>query len=87
MKATGFQNPQLFDAITTMHYNEKNQTLVFSGTKEAIEELKKILETLDSEKTLKDTAIQELEESNFLIYKLQYHKKLNKKPGRWNSCR
>ncbi|MFA5250389.1 MAG: secretin N-terminal domain-containing protein [Parachlamydiales bacterium] len=77
LKTTGFTDNALFIMIQNMRWVEKSESLVFSGDNKTIDELKNLLATFDVPG--KDTgavlnAIQPIEDTSFLVYKLQYHK-------------
>ena len=75
LKLTGFENQSLFNCIRNMKWDDQTQSLLFSGSEYTIEEIKGLLATFDiptgaPEKDI----IQPIEDTSFLVYKLQYHK-------------
>ncbi|MFA6501982.1 MAG: secretin N-terminal domain-containing protein, partial [Parachlamydiales bacterium] len=76
LKVTNLENPYLFEAIESMKFTEQTNTMVFTGTSAAIDEIKQLLVVFDIPET-GQPQIQEitgLEDLGFLVYKLQYHK-------------
>lgn len=77
LKMTGFDDRALFNSIKNMKWEPETQSLLVSGEQRAIAEVKNLLETYDISKGLtgaEKEVIQPIEETSFLVYKLQYHK-------------
>lgn len=84
LKMSGLVDPSLFHAIQSMRWVEQSQSLVFTGSPKALEEIKQLVTSFDvaanapagSERPLTPTAqtIHEIDNINFLVYKLQFHK-------------
>lgn len=76
LKITGLKNENLFYSIQNMKWDESTKSLIVSGDSKSLEEIKKLFATFDVPKkfdTIKDI-IQPIDETSFLVYKLQYHK-------------
>lgn len=67
----------LFDAIDHLKFIEKTNSLIISGSDTSIEKIKTLLDKFDvPAQGSVDTEISSINNTNFLIYKLQYHKGL-----------
>ncbi len=78
LRMSGLSDPELFNAIQSMRWVDKTQTLVFTGTPKALDQVKELLLTFDLPSGL-DTPtlgqpIQSIDNTSFLVYKLQFHK-------------
>ncbi len=78
LEHTGVSDPGLFDSITHLKFIEKTNSLIISGDQDSIEKIKALLEKFDipGQDTNQAPLISSIDETNFLIYKLQYHKGL-----------
>jgi type II secretory pathway component GspD/PulD (secretin) len=80
LKMTGLSNPDLFIAISSMRWVEKTQSLIFTGTQQALEQVKLLLKEIDIIGNLPlnsssaEASIQAIDNTSFLVYKLQFHK-------------
>ncbi len=79
LKMSGLSDPELFNAIQSMRWVDKTQTLVFTGTPKALDQVKELLLTFDLPSGALDTQalgqpIQSIDNTSFLVYKLQFHK-------------
>ena len=81
LKITGLSNPDLFTAISTMRWVEKTQSLIFTGTQAALDQIKTLLKDIDISENLPpmtqptaESSIQSIDNTSFLVYKLQFHK-------------
>lgn len=70
LQSSGLSNPELLTCLSSVQFVEANQTLVFTGTKQAITNLKEILATIEGEK--EGGPIQEVGKKTYFIYKLKY---------------
>lgn len=75
LKLTGFDNQNLYNSINNMKWDAQTKSLLFSGDDPTINEIKNLLTTFDipGEGPEKEI-IQPIEDTSFLVYKLQYHK-------------
>lgn len=78
LEHTGVSDPGLFDSITHLKFIEKTNSLIISGDRDSIEKIKALLEKFDipGQESNQAPLISTIDETNFLIYKLQYHKGL-----------
>ena len=77
LQDTGFVNADFYRTIQSMKYVEKTNSLLFTGNDKTIAEVKTLLATFDIPSKDMITAtetIQPLDDTSFLVYKLQYHK-------------
>lgn len=81
LKSSGLSNPNLFNAINSIRYDETTRTLVFTGNEKALDRLKVLLKEFDIPSNAKQTdiasslpSIQAIDNTSFLVYKLQFHK-------------
>lgn len=76
LSATGLADPSLFQAVRSAKWVEKTNSLIFTGSAEAVGKIKELLRSFDvpGGEGLTPTAIQDLDSTSFLVYKLQYHK-------------
>ncbi|HSX10626.1 MAG TPA: secretin N-terminal domain-containing protein [Chlamydiales bacterium] len=81
LKSSGLTDPDLFNAISSTRWNEKTQTLVFTGSPKALEQVKELLSQFDIPSNLAggakgplEPSIQAIDNVSFLVYKLQFHK-------------
>ncbi len=71
LDAAGLSDPDLLNTIGTMRYVDSTNSLLFTGTTASLEKVKGLLERVDS-LSPNEQQIQQLGETTFLIYKLQY---------------
>lgn len=83
LSSSGLNDPDLFAAIRSMRWTEKTQTLVFTGTPKALDQIKELLKEFDIPSNLPagpaiagplEPSIQAIDNTSFLVYKLQFHK-------------
>lgn len=81
LKSSGLSDPELFNAITSMRWIDKTQSLVFTGSPKALDQVKELLKTFDIPSNLPEgskgspsDSIQAIDNTSFLVYKLQFHK-------------
>ncbi len=80
LKLSGLSDPELFTAIKSMRWVEQSQSLIFTGTPRALEQVKQLVISFDVPGNLPvgnlpfEPSIQGIDNTNFLVYKLQYHK-------------
>lgn len=71
LAGSGLIDPDLLLTLNTMRYVESTSSLIFTGTPDAIEKVKEILARTDVVSP-QEAQIQQLGQSTFLIYKIQY---------------
>ena len=74
--ASGVANRDLFDTISNLKYVARTCSLIISGTQESIAKVEELLRRFDvptSEPTKIAPSIESIQNTSFLIYKLQYH--------------
>jgi len=83
LASTGLNDPELFNTIKSTRWTETTQTLVFTGTPKAIDQVKELLKQFDIPSNLPsgpniagplEPSIQAIDNTSFLVYKLQFHK-------------
>ncbi|HRW58223.1 MAG TPA: hypothetical protein P5048_01235 [Chlamydiales bacterium] len=77
LENAGLDNKPLTQAINSARWIEKTNSLIFTGTQETLSEVKGLLASFDttSESPLETPdSIQPIDDTSFLVYKLQYHK-------------
>jgi len=82
VRSSGLSDPELFAAISSMRVVEKTQSLVFTGTPKALDQVKDLLKAFDIPSNLPaspikpslEPSIQPIDNTSFLVYKLQFHK-------------
>jgi type II secretory pathway component GspD/PulD (secretin) len=83
LKASGLADPELFHAVNSMRWVEKSQSLLFTGTPKALDQIKELLRNVDIPANLPgappaggplEPSIQAIDNTSFLVYKLQFHK-------------
>ncbi|MGB7977969.1 MAG: secretin N-terminal domain-containing protein [Chlamydiales bacterium] len=81
LKSSGLADAELFKTIASMRWSDKTQTLVFTGTPKSLDQIKEMVKEFDvSSNALgtmggqKETSIQAIDNTSFLVYKLQFHK-------------
>lgn len=83
LKESGLNDPELFTSIGSMRWVEKTQSLIFTGTPKALNQVKDLLKSFDIPTNLPEgpvpggplePTIQAIDNTSFLVYKLQFHK-------------
>ncbi|MBM3207756.1 MAG: hypothetical protein FJZ57_04015, partial [Chlamydiae bacterium] len=75
LKSSGVTDPSLYEAITNLKYIDKTNSLIITGSQASIEKIEQLLAKFDiAGKVSSEPSISTLDTTNFLIYKLQYHK-------------
>lgn len=79
LKATGYNNPDLYSAIESVKWVEKTNSLIISGNPKSVEEIRTLLQTFDVQGKavavpLTTESIQPIDNVSFLVYKLQFHR-------------
>lgn len=80
LKETNLTDPALYQAIESSRWVEKTNSLIITGTPEAIEKVKALLHDFDvpgkDQLDMKSatTTVEPVDKTSFLVYKLQYHK-------------
>jgi len=82
LRSSGLTDPDLFSAISSMRTIDQTQSLVFTGTPKALDQIKDLLKAFDIPSNLPnkpptaplEPSIQAIENTSFLVYKLQFHK-------------
>lgn len=82
LKLSGLSDPELFNAIHSMRWVDQTQTLIFTGSPKALDQIKQLITSFDipgnlpsgSPSSVGESSIQGVDNTNFLVYKLQYHK-------------
>jgi type II secretory pathway component GspD/PulD (secretin) len=83
LASSGLNDPELFTTIRSTRWTEATQTLVFTGTPKAIDQVKELLKQFDIPSNLPsgpaiagslESSIQAIDNTSFLVYKLQFHK-------------
>lgn len=77
LKNSGLSDPDLFAALQSMSYLEATQSLVFTGSPKALTQVKELLTAFDipsNATAIGGGGIQAVDNTSFLVYKLQYHK-------------
>lgn len=73
LQSGGFTDPDLFNTIHSMRWTD--QALVFTGTTKSIDQIKELLKEFDVPVAgLGGESIQAIDNTSFLVYKLQFHK-------------
>lgn len=83
LKLSGLSDPELFSAISSMRWVEQSQSLIFTGSPKALDQIKLLITSFDVTANLpagstptgpSEASIQGIDNTNFLVYKLQFHK-------------
>lgn len=81
LKLSGLSDPELFSTISSMRWVEPSQSLIFTGTPKALDQVKQLIISFDVPGNIpvgtnqpQEPSIQGIDNTNFLVYKLQYHK-------------
>jgi type II secretory pathway component GspD/PulD (secretin) len=70
LEGSGLIDPDLLLTLNTVRYVDSTQSLIFTGTPDALDKVKEILARTDV--VSQEGQIQQLGQSTFLIYKIQY---------------
>jgi len=76
LAASGVNNPLLFETISNLKYVPRTCSLIISGDAESIAKVEELLRRFDvpsSEPSKNPPSIESIQNTSFLIYKLQYH--------------
>ena len=77
LKLTGLDNKRLYNCIETMKWVNKTHSLIFTADEATLTEIKSLLRNFDipsrGDVAIKDQ-IDPIDNTSFLVYKLQYHK-------------
>jgi type III secretion protein C len=79
LRAGGLNDPGLFNTLNAMKYNEKTQSLLFTGDPKTLERMRQLLRDFDVSANLpigaiNEPTIQAIDNTSFLVYKLEFHK-------------
>lgn len=81
LKMSGLADPELFNAIHSVRWVDKTQSLIFTGTPKALAQVKALITGFDIPSNAPEKAtgplepsIQAIDNTSFLVYKLQFHK-------------
>jgi type II secretory pathway component GspD/PulD (secretin) len=82
LKQSGLSDADLFRAISSMRWVEKTQSLLFTGSPKALDQVKELLKDfdiagnlpIDTSEANRGQTIQAIDNTSFLVYKLQFHK-------------
>lgn len=82
LRSSGLSDPDLYQAIESVRFDEKTHSLIFTGSSKALDQIKELLKEFDipansTEKvdlSPKEPSIQAIDNTSFLVYKLQFHK-------------
>ncbi len=83
LKQSGLVDVDLFNAISSMRWVDKTQSLLFTGNPKALDQVKTLLKDFDISGNLSgspqaggplEPSIQAIDNTSFLVYKLQFHK-------------
>ena len=82
LKLSGLSDADLFNAVASMRWVDKTQSLIFTGTPKALDKIKELLQNFDNPSNMPGgpvtagaaDAIQAIDNTSFLVYKLQFHK-------------
>ncbi|HSW72811.1 MAG TPA: secretin N-terminal domain-containing protein [Chlamydiales bacterium] len=77
LQESGVPNTDLYNTVHTMKWVEKSSSLIFTGTDKSLEQVKELLKTFDVQQKRvgpEETSIQAVDNTSFLVYKLQYHR-------------
>lgn len=80
LKTSGLQDPGLYQSIESMRLVSNTQSLVFTGDEKTLSRMKELLREFDIPANAPqgaptaDQEIQAIDNTSFLVYKLQFHK-------------
>jgi type II secretory pathway component GspD/PulD (secretin) len=70
---SGVSNPELFDTINNLKWIPKTSSLLISGSQSSIAQVQELVQKFDMPGAEGLPAIETIENTSFLVYKLQYH--------------
>jgi type II secretory pathway component GspD/PulD (secretin) len=74
LMASGVADPGLFDTISNLKWIEKTSSLLISGDQLSVDKVQQLVTKFDSpSKTGSVPSIESIDNTSFLVYKLQYH--------------
>ena len=77
LKDSGLSDPGLYASLFSAKYIPATKSLVFTGSEESLGKTKQLIGTIDvpsGERAGQTSEIQPIDNTSFLVYKLQYHK-------------
>lgn len=77
LKDTGLVDPELYSSLYSVKFVPDTKSLIFTGTSESLAKTRELIQSFDlptGEQAAKTTDIQPIDNTSFLVYKLQYHK-------------
>lgn len=83
LHSSGLVDEDLYDTINSVRWSDQTQTLVFTGSEKSLTQIKALLKDFDVPSSAKgntdalnqgETSIQAIDNTSFLVYKLQFHK-------------
>lgn len=83
LKSSGLVDADLFQTINSVRWSDQTQTLIFTGTPKSLDQVKDLLKEFDIPSNVTKTetisgplapSIQAIDNTSFLVYKLQFHK-------------
>lgn len=77
LRLSGLQDPELFQAIASMRWVEMSQSLIFTGSSKSLDQIKTLIASFDVASNYGgtvDSSIQSIDNTSFLVYKLQFHR-------------
>lgn len=83
LKSSGLVDQDLFKTIQSVRWSDQTQTLVFTGSTKSLDQIKDLLKEFDVSSNAKtkpitagplEPSIQAIDNTSFLVYKLQFHK-------------
>lgn len=80
LSSSGVEDRELIDVINNLKWMPKTQSILISGQAEATKKVKDLLERFDTVGDASDkpsTSIETIDDTSFLVYKLQYHQGLD----------
>lgn len=73
LQNSGVSDPGLFDAINNLKWIDKTSSLLISGDQASVDRVQELLVKFDIPKKETGASIESIENTSFLVYKLQYH--------------
>ena len=78
LSSTGIKDPRLIDSISNLKWMPRTSNIIVTGDKPTVDKVITLLEKFDNSSKAfgekkPDTSIETIDESSFLIYKVQYH--------------
>jgi type III secretion protein C len=82
LTSSGLVDHELFKTLNSIRWSEKTQTLLFTGSPKTLDQIKELLKEFDIPANLTNKSalsnsepnIQAIDNTSFLVYKLQFHK-------------